>query len=501
MDFKIPFRRLVVDLTCYLYVLLFVYAAVSKLLDFENFRVQIAQSPLLSAFAYFVAWAVPMFELLIVLLLVLPKYRLAGLYSAFMLMVSFTAYIYTILNYSDFVPCSCGGILEKMGWQEHLIFNLVFVLLAVTAIVLEWKKNSHLQRLRSPVLQLPLLTLFGVGTVMVLFIWSENITHYHNTFIRRFPRTPAVKVQQADLGYDSYYMAGIEHTKVYLGNSEAQLYVLEFDSSLQSRLRHRISLDRTELPFNAVKVKTDASHFFVTDGSIPCVFRGKIDGWKAKLVKQGGIHFSLTQPLDSSALGVRFQQSGNGESVLGLVSMLPAAGDVTNPALLQKQSDGLFDTDGYLLRSKSLDRLVYLYAYRNSFVVYDRKLRKEYTGRTIDTISQQSFDVVTIKSNGQTKMGRQPLIVNRNAAVSGNLLFVHSGVPGRYERERMWKRNSIIDVYDLSSNSYLLSFPLPYSGKDHIREFAVSGDRLYVLSGTSLTAYKLIPTITKHYQL
>ena len=44
---RIPpkYRSVIVQTASCLYILLFVYAAVSKLLDFENFRVQLAQSP------------------------------------------------------------------------------------------------------------------------------------------------------------------------------------------------------------------------------------------------------------------------------------------------------------------------------------------------------------------------------------------------------------------------------------------------------------------------
>jgi len=42
----------------YLFILLFVYASASKLLDFETFRIQLAQSPLLSAYAGIIAWVV-----------------------------------------------------------------------------------------------------------------------------------------------------------------------------------------------------------------------------------------------------------------------------------------------------------------------------------------------------------------------------------------------------------------------------------------------------------
>src|SRR5665648_765640 len=116
-----------VPVTCYLYMLLFVYAAISKLLDFENFRVQLAESPLLSAYAGLIAPAVISLELLLVLLLSFKTTRLTGLYGSFFLMIAFTVYIYLILNYSDFVPCSCGGIIEKLGWREHIVFNIVHI--------------------------------------------------------------------------------------------------------------------------------------------------------------------------------------------------------------------------------------------------------------------------------------------------------------------------------------------------------------------------------------
>lgn len=127
----------VVTTISYLFILLFLYAATSKVLDYENFRVQLAQSPLLSAFAGPVSWGVPLLEIVIAIMLLVSIWRTAGLFAAFGLMVMFTAYIHIILNYSAFVPCSCGGILEKLGWTQHMIFNAIFILLSVIAILLQ----------------------------------------------------------------------------------------------------------------------------------------------------------------------------------------------------------------------------------------------------------------------------------------------------------------------------------------------------------------------------
>lgn len=135
-------KGIIVEAICLLYIFLFVYAAVSKLLDFENFQIQLGQSPLVSAFTLYLSWFIPSIELVISILLIIPSTRRAGLTASYFLMVMFTAYIFIILNYSSFVPCSCGGILEKMNWTQHLVFNFVFISLALLALCLQFYKKS-----------------------------------------------------------------------------------------------------------------------------------------------------------------------------------------------------------------------------------------------------------------------------------------------------------------------------------------------------------------------
>lgn len=129
-------KRTLLNVICYALIFLFLYASASKLLDYQRFIVQIGQSPLLADYAATLAWAVPLIEIVTAVLLFLPTSRLYGLYSSFGIMAMFTGYIYVIMNYAERVPCSCGGILNKMGWNEHLIFNICFTLLAVAGIII-----------------------------------------------------------------------------------------------------------------------------------------------------------------------------------------------------------------------------------------------------------------------------------------------------------------------------------------------------------------------------
>src|SRR5690606_26070069 len=142
MKWHQKYSTLITEIISILFILLFVYAAVSKLINIERFKVQLSQSPLLTTYSNWVVWFVPLTELIIVLALLIPRYRLIGLYGCLGLMSAFSMYIIAILNFSDYIPCSCGGILDKMGWTEHLVFNIVFVVLAIVGIFLKTNMPS-----------------------------------------------------------------------------------------------------------------------------------------------------------------------------------------------------------------------------------------------------------------------------------------------------------------------------------------------------------------------
>ncbi len=125
-----------------LFIVLFVYAATSKLLEFALFRIQLSRSPFISPYADWIAWGLPVIELFIVVLFLFPKLKLQAFYASLILMTIFTVYILIVLNFSESIPCSCGGILNNLGWKEHLIFNIAFVFLALMGILFTIKQRK-----------------------------------------------------------------------------------------------------------------------------------------------------------------------------------------------------------------------------------------------------------------------------------------------------------------------------------------------------------------------
>lgn len=357
-------KYLIVTSISYITTLLFIYAATSKVIDFENFQVQLGQSPMLSAFASYLAYAVPLVELGISILLINSRWRTMGLVLSFSLMVMFTAYIYIILNYSSFVPCSCGGLLEELSWNQHIIFNLVFV--ALTAIGIYCTESVSVLfkngiRKSTVIITVALLSYYLVYS---LFLWSEKIMQYQNTFIRRFPHFPAVLQKEVQLSSDNFYFAGGMNNKIYLGDYSAPLKVVELDAEGDLK-NHSIQLNRKNLPFTSIQVKVVGTHFFLVDGNVPAVFRGKIKDWNAKFIMKGKSYFSFIQPIDSTTLVFRATLNSTKTNTLGRITISDTNYLKFNPQLIQKQIDGVFDTDGQLFFDTNSERLLYVYVYRN----------------------------------------------------------------------------------------------------------------------------------------
>ena len=125
--FKIP------EIIAALFILLFVYTATTKLMEHESFRVVLSQSPLIGIKANVLSWLIPILELITSTLLFIPSFRKWGFAGTFILMVTFTSYITYMICFTKNLPCSCGGVISRMTWSQHLIFNIFCTALAAIA--------------------------------------------------------------------------------------------------------------------------------------------------------------------------------------------------------------------------------------------------------------------------------------------------------------------------------------------------------------------------------
>ena len=145
-------RETIVQTACLLFIVLFAYAGLTKLLEGHLFYDSIRNSPILGgkAMASLASWALPLSELAVALLLIWKKTRLIGLYGAAVLMLLFTGYTLAIVFFAPYRPCSCGGVISLLSWEQHLVLNAILLLLALMAISsslknkgIPWKKTPQ----------------------------------------------------------------------------------------------------------------------------------------------------------------------------------------------------------------------------------------------------------------------------------------------------------------------------------------------------------------------
>lgn len=479
----------------YFVVLLFVYAAISKLITFDEFKVQLTQSPLLSMYAGVIAYLVVISELVIAFLLTLRSTRLIGLYLSYSLMVAFSIYIYLILNYSDFIPCSCGGVLEKLGWNEHLWFNIITSVLILLSIFYTEYNPKRFYLLSFAI------TLVSILAVILLFVSSEYIIKKENPFIRRYLPHGVAEQDTLDLKVNTFYFSGYYKDKIFLGNTKSPLRFISVDSLMQ-REDYTIKIDSTQFKYTYLKLKTVYPYFYLADGSIPIVYKGQLN--TTEKTKQTEIfsfkeaYFNDFIPIDSTSIAIKSQSGQDYKNVLGLININNKPRVSINSKLLESNSDGVFDTDGSFSFSKQTKTLIYTYYYKNQYVLTSSNLELLNRQNTIDTTKTALITAAKLIS-GEHKMTTPMSAINQKVVAKNNLLFIVSNSLGQNESKAIWKQASIVDIYDFVKDSYISSFYIYHLGEEKLTDLIVTDHYIYGLFDQKLIRYRLAKSLTDKF--
>ena len=135
-------RQVLLECISALLIMLFLYASLSKFLDFHTFIGEMNNQPLPNSWTPFLVWFIPCSEILMCIALLFERTRLIGFYAALFFMSLFTIYsIFIIFNFFGRIPCSCGGVIKRLTWNQHIVLNLFFVALSISGIVLQRRKS------------------------------------------------------------------------------------------------------------------------------------------------------------------------------------------------------------------------------------------------------------------------------------------------------------------------------------------------------------------------
>jgi len=137
-------RKIIIEIISSLLILLFLYASTSKWLAFKLFIGEMNNQPLPNWMTPYLVIGIPAIEILIAFALIFEKSRMPALYASMALMLVFTIYSVAILLHAfKYIPCSCGGVIRKLTWPQHLVFNLFFVGISLTGIILKKREPEN----------------------------------------------------------------------------------------------------------------------------------------------------------------------------------------------------------------------------------------------------------------------------------------------------------------------------------------------------------------------
>ncbi|MBC9795131.1 hypothetical protein [Sinomicrobium weinanense] len=336
---------------------------------------------------------------------------------------------------------------------------------------------------------------FAVSVVLALHIAApKKENHKHAGFDRVFAANDILRpLDTLDLRYHSYYIAGVDNSHLYLGNSQVPSHIVEAKlNNLKDTIHHNISVGN--LKYRSIQVKVVAPYFYLTDGVIPFIYRGNITDWTAAPYKNNA-YFMNAVPMDNGMLALIGLDNDMGKVFFKVTKGNPKL--EVFPGLLEAQGgEVIFSTEGKLHYDKKTKQLTYVYLYRNQFLLMDDGFNLLYKGNTIDTISRVKIKVGEISSESTFTMAKPPISVNKRSTVSGNYLYVNSNILAGNEDPDTFENASIIDVYHLEKGEYEFSFYIPTYKEETLKEFMVIDNdtvivkyRQYIVTYTLNTTY------------
>ncbi|MCX2681941.1 hypothetical protein OOZ15_18465 [Galbibacter sp. EGI 63066] len=340
---------------------------------------------------------------------------------------------------------------------------------------------------------------FAVSILLVvgLFGWSQKDIIKDHGFERKLITDRISLVDAISLNKKAYYFAGHDEDTIYLGNykTPTELIKITLPTLHTTYINIRLGKEGSIQPYKSYTVDVQPPYFYFMEGTIPILKRGMLNNWQPKRFMYDSTYFISAVPTGKKRMALKSISRKTKEYALGLEQDIYPNIELRYD-ILEKQIDGVFCTDGQMLFSEELSKLIYIYYYRNQFMVMDTEVKLLYRSNTIDTISQVQVKPVTTQNGAVRKLASPQFLVNRNAATNNQYLYIYATGMAKNDSYDDFKKASTIDLYDLrKQGTYSYSFRVPDYKTFKVSDFLVTNNYLVAYQGNHIVVYSLHPDI------
>jgi hypothetical protein len=344
------------------------------------------------------------------------------------------------------------------------------------------------------------ITLFSFILVAVLYAISEEGFSYRHDF-SRVHRDNIVALQDSiDLGGNNYYLAGATRDAIYFGDHSDSLALVVTDGRLKNAKRIGLTIYGEDIPaLTGARIHVDSPFFYIKAGAFPGVFKGHIGEWKAQRIRDSIPYFVQAVPTGSGPIA--FQAEGgtvNQKTRHNIIGMARSGREVKlKTDLLEGQGDNYYNTLVILRYSKTLNQFVYMYTYRDEYLILDTALNLLHKGISIGTVSRAYIKPIEVEEGVYT-LASISALVNRGAQVYDNLLFVISNLKAENEIREDFDKALPVDVYNLITQQYVFSFYLNDYKGIKLNSIHVYAGGVVALHGHHVVHYSFDENIVKN---
>lgn len=341
-------------------------------------------------------------------------------------------------------------------------------------------------------LKFRLIVLFGIAVSAVVIIaslysYSTFQRQYFNHFVREYPPFIIVADQVKKLPYTDLYIAGITGDSIYLSSRQFKNFLIIYRLKDLGSKSFFVKADKNIKVSEDAEIQIASNRIFLMQGSLASIRSGFIHQMAIKKELKS-IPFTTAIPISASSFVVRFYNKKK-ENALGKMNTQDLK--LIEKPVLEKQVDGMFCTDGVVVKGFGIPNLFYVYYYRNKFLSIDTNLKVNYEAKTIDTNTRAKIKISKIRSTGEITLSAPPVYVNKNAAANRNYLFVQSALKADNETDKISEKTTPIDVYRLEDGKYLYSFYIPDFAGEKLTNFKVNENTFVALYKKYLYTFKL----------
>ena len=120
-----------------LLIALWAYTAFSKVFNMHKFKQALMTQVFPRWVGKILMYLLPLSEVVLVVLLILPDTRLLGMYASLFLMLIFTLYVGgAVFQIYERYPCACGGLFGRLGWYKHFKLNIMLTFITLVGVIL-----------------------------------------------------------------------------------------------------------------------------------------------------------------------------------------------------------------------------------------------------------------------------------------------------------------------------------------------------------------------------